>query len=329
MRLIAGVCCFLLMCAVAMPHDQRHAPTMPDRFAIGRDTFFDVGPPFDYYELLLVTPAGNDSVVERVILTPPGNACTVPAKVELARATMHQSVGSLFGTTNPCTISEEELKRELRRGKKQLVFSGAKVAMQVQCGTESRVIRSDILDRDMFDPHPNTPRHTSWTMQLLARLDQALGPGVMQKPMFPMPGNPERPAAYFGSAILGGLDSGRYDVLFDLPPGKLSEIYRAANTPIPPPTVRLLNSVPFQPVTPVVPGYPAIARAAHIEGTITFKADIDSDGNTTNLVFGGGSPFLRHAVEQTVRGGKFPPAAFHQQIEATIEFALNCPNPSK
>jgi len=44
------------------------------------------------------------------------------------------------------------------------------------CGGETRLIRSDILDRDMFDASAHTPENTAWTMQLLEKLDKPLGP---------------------------------------------------------------------------------------------------------------------------------------------------------
>jgi hypothetical protein len=67
--------------------------------------------------------------------------------------------------------------------------------MQVGCGGEGRRIRMDILDRDMFDPHPATPERTSWTMTLLGWLDELLGSAVMDRPVFTLsemspPGRP-------------------------------------------------------------------------------------------------------------------------------------------
>lgn len=49
------------------------------------------------------------------------------------------------------------------------------MTMEVSCAGQSRRIRIDILNRDMFDPQAGTPEHTSWTMALLGRLDRALG----------------------------------------------------------------------------------------------------------------------------------------------------------
>ena len=43
----------LSICAMTLAKDRKPAPPMPDRFVIGRDTFFDFGPPFHYVELLL------------------------------------------------------------------------------------------------------------------------------------------------------------------------------------------------------------------------------------------------------------------------------------
>ncbi len=46
------------------------------------------------------------------------------------------------------------------------------------------VINAKILEKDWFDKSPNTPKNTQWTLALLQRLDKAIGPGVMDKPIF-------------------------------------------------------------------------------------------------------------------------------------------------
>lgn len=158
---------------------------LPDQFEIGVHTFFDFGPPFDFYQLYVVRPAENGTIVERLTFTPAANKCYAPAKLETSSASLRESISELIGSKNPCAIPDKELKRELKRCKKCLVFSGSTVTMQVNCGGTTRVIRSDILDRDMFDAAANTPTNTAWTMQLLDNLNQALGPGVMEKSMFP------------------------------------------------------------------------------------------------------------------------------------------------
>lgn len=314
----------LSACAITLAKDRKPAPPMPDRFVIGRDTFFDFGPPFHYVELLLVNPSSSSGTsIERVILTA-GYKCTLPPKIEVAKATLKQSVAGLFGATNPCTIPEKDLNRELKRRKHQLVFSGANISMQVQCGGQTRIIRSDILDRDMFDPHAGTPEHTSWTMGILAQLDRALGPGVMDKPMITLPGNAAGQAQIPDSPTFQEIAAGKYDPLFPGTTDKPSQIYLSTKEAIPTPTVSLIKSSPFTPLVAPMPQYPAIARAASVEGTFTFTVDVQSDGRTTNFGVESGAPLLRSAMEDASHGWVFPKEAAGQQVAVTVEFALNC-----
>ena len=329
MRCCLVVCCTLMVGLPAWSRDRQPAPAAPDQFEVGRLTFFDFGPPFDFYELLLVRPAANATSIERITLTPAGDACTQPAAIETASATINEPVAALFGSTNPCTIRAKELRRELKRCKKCLVFSGADVAMQVQCGNQTRIIRSDILDRDMFDPAANTPEHTSWTMQLLARLDHAVGPGVMERPTFPIGDTAEPPAVGPESEALRDVGLGKYDGLFQRTTVKASDVYRAAQSRPPAPSVRLLSSSPVQPEVLVLPKYPPLARLAHIEGSVTFTAEIDSNGNTAGFALLKGHPMLSGAVKEAVNGWKFPKQAATQLVQATIDFGLNCPAQSR
>src|ERR1700674_3199567 len=140
--------CSVVVCAVLTAYSvpflsapalpKKHAPALPtpDQFIVGRHTFFDFGPPTDFYELFIVRPAANGSSIERISLTPPGDICIAPAKVEALSASSSQAPAELMGFTNPCAIPEKELRRELKRCKNCLVFSGAKVVMQVRCGTQ-------------------------------------------------------------------------------------------------------------------------------------------------------------------------------------------------
>jgi len=196
-RIIAATLCVLSSISIASAQKSKISAPVPDHFEIGRDTFFDFGPPFDYFELLLVRSKNSGSAVQRIILTPAGDSCLVPAKVETSSVLLNESVSTLLGNANPCAIPEKELHRELKRCKHCMVFSGVDVTMRVPCGATTRLIRSDILDRDLFAATPDTPEHTSWTMQLLARLDQVLGPGVMEKPAFSRSGR----GADYGSKL--------------------------------------------------------------------------------------------------------------------------------
>jgi len=320
------VCAVALLGAAVVHEGRQTAPTVPDRFTIGRHTFIDVGPPNDYYEILLVTPSTGGSLVTKITLTPATDICFMPAKIETISGSLPSSPRDLLGSVNPCAIPEKELTTELKRCKNCLVFSGADVAMQVQCGDRTRVVRSKVLDKDMFDPNPHTPEHTSWIMQLLNRLDQVAGPGVLDQPIFPALANDKTPVQNEASpAVLQDISAGKYDSLFHDTPDKPSDLYRAAQVRPVIPTVRLESSTPFQPLSFTLPKYPVIPRVAHVQGTVSVSFAVTAKGGVTNVSFESGPPLLRASVEDAVSGWTFPEAAFEKQIHTTIVFDLNCP----
>ena len=165
---------------------QTSGSPIPSHLTIARHTFFDFGPPNDYFEIIDVAPAGNALSVQRALITPPGIACLQSPKVELSSGVLHDNMQELLQSRNPCSVSERQLARERARCKKCMVFSGVDVTMQVSCAGEERRLRMDILDRDLFGSKPGTPQNTSWTMSVLEKLDAVLGPGAMDKPMFPV-----------------------------------------------------------------------------------------------------------------------------------------------
>jgi protein TonB len=324
MQFSVAICAVLVLCSSALAQEPRLKSIQPTEFEIARRTFFDFGPPFDYYELFLVRPAGSGVSVDRITLTPPSDACSPSAKLETASKSLQESVGALLGQSNPCNIPEKELRRELKRCKHCMVFSGATVVMQVQCGSRTRLIRADILDKDMFDPAPNTPEHTSWTMALLRKLDQAVGPGVMEKPMFAIPDREKATSPPALSEALRDLGLGKYDVLFSGAPDKPSDLYRAAQIVPSAPSVRLVSSSPLAPKLVMTPQYPPLARLAHVEGVVSFKMEINANGEASNLTLISGHPLLWPAVKDAGSKWKFPIDAAGQEIQATIEFTSNC-----
>ena len=97
----------------ATPQRRKPQPPAPDQFLIGRRTFFDIGPPFEFYEIFSVRSATRGgTLVERIQVTPPGDVCTQGATVEVATGLFSESVADLLGGTNPCSISEKDLRRE-------------------------------------------------------------------------------------------------------------------------------------------------------------------------------------------------------------------------
>jgi len=239
-----------------------------------------------------------------------------------------ESVAELLGSKNPCAIPEKDLKREIKRCKKCLVFSGSKVTMRANCGGETRLIRSDILDRDMFDASAHTPENTAWTMQLLEKLDKPLGPGVMDKPMFadvtPAPWKPH--ASEIEANAIGDVERGKFDILFRAPRSNLP-IFIARPRSLRRPR-RLQSSSRCFPlcqklllnrITRV------LAKMTHTEGDVTFAFEVDSNGVPTGLNVIAGHPLLQAGVKDAVAKWRFSTMAAGQKIQATIQFAINCP----
>lgn len=300
----------------------------PTQFEIGNMTHFDFGPPFNYYELFVVRPIDDGSSVERITLTPAADRCLRTATTEVAVGKINASVQALFGAENPCAIPEKKLRREAKRCKHCLVFSFAATTMQVQCGGPTRLIRAEVLDQDMFAANPHTPKYTSWTMDLLKQLQEAVGPGVMSKPMFALP-EKQSPSAQLDPAVARGLAEGQYDTLFTGASEKVSDIYQSSLKPAPVPTVELVSSEPLSPSQFVAPAYPPIAAVAHVEGDISIRIATDNDGNVLTVALDAGSPLLLGPARAAATQWKFPRNPSLAEIHATLRFSLNCPPPTQ
>ncbi len=139
--------------------------------------------------------------------------------------------------------------------------------MQVNCGGETRLIRADILDRDVFDPAIKTPQNTNWTMGLLNKLEKAAGPGVMDKPTFSEIGEKTTTPSLFGqeeSEALKELAEGRFNGLFPAASPKVSDLFQQTQTaPVAHPTVTIKEIKPRAPENPILPKYPPIALMTH------------------------------------------------------------------
>jgi hypothetical protein len=318
------------MCCPAFAQEQEKVPSMlqPDQFEIGRDTFFDFGPPFNYYEVFVVRPATIGSSVTRILLTPPVDACFVPAKLEVRSASLKESASDLLGAVNPCAIPEEALRKEANRCRNCLVFSGANVSMQVPCGARTRIIKAKVLEEDWFEKFPNTPPNTQWTMTLLDHLDHAIGPGVIEKPMFPAAEAANRSDEIGDPEIRSNLASGKYDALFEGASDRISELYLAAQKSPVIPTARVVSVEPFNPKTLVPPEFPPIARLVHLEGTVSVRFDVGLDGAPTKLRQESGPRLLYSSATKALQQWRFPESAVGQQIHAIFEFKTNCPRSS-
>lgn len=324
MRWSALILAVLIVSTCAWSDDPRPNATRPEQFEIGRRTFFDFGPPFDFYDLFFVRPSGEGAAVERVILTPPADECLAPAKVEFASAQLKDPPASLLGSMNPCAIPEKELKRKPKDCKHCQHFSGAEIVLRVRCGTQVRVIPAHIFEDYWFNPAAKAPKMTTSLMELTKRLDDAVGPGVMEKPVFDVSNSSESSKVPPDSPDRRALGAGEFDGLFAWSRDRLSDLYHSSQNFPPSPTVRLLSTAPYEPESVILPIYPPIARAARIEGQVTFEADIDSSGSPTNIVFVNGHRLLTAAVQDALNSWKFPKEADNRQIHGTFEFLLNC-----
>ncbi len=305
---------------------QESSSEFPSQLLIARHTFFDFGPPFNFYEVITVDSKPDGLEIERVLVTPAGNACFSPPTVESKAAFMHASMVELLKGQNPCNIPEKDLRKELKRCKHCSIYSGAEVTMHVSCRGKERAIRMDILDRDMFDPNANTPKQTSWTMAVMSSLDEVLGPGVMEKPMFG-PGKPETASQQAEATIMHRLRSGEFDTLFNSKQ-LLSELARQSAQPLPSPNIVLQDYSPAAPIEVELPRYPPIAKAAHVDGKVSVSFHVTPDGRTENISFAKQS-VLESTTQAAVEKWRFPETAEGHDEHVTLEFKLNCPSPAQ
>ncbi len=322
LRAVAFV--FIVFLTSGLGRAQGIEADFPKQLVFARLTFFDFGPPFDFYEVLSLEDRGTDTDVKRMLVTPAGNACIQPPSVETEGTTIHKSLEELLHGKNPCGIPEKALRQERKRCKHCLVFSGVNVTLSVSCKGEKRRIRMDILDKDLFDRSPNTPPNTSWTMAVLSQLDDNLGPGVMDKPALSLGAPKPKSSNASDPAMLAALKNGQYDGLFDSEK-KLSELYRESQEPSRLPSVQLLGVTPVPPVSADLPQYPPIARAAHVEGEVKVSFDLSSTGKVESLFFDSGSELFRASVTDAISKWQFPPSSDGRHEQAKIGFMLNCP----
>ncbi|HEY2820584.1 MAG TPA: hypothetical protein VGJ06_06035 [Candidatus Acidoferrum sp.] len=217
------------------------------------------------------------------------------------------------------------MSRELKRCRKCSVFSGADVTMRVRCGSTERFVRSAILDRDIFGSRSNTPKNTSWSMDLVGRLDHAVGPGVMERPAVSNFTN-RNVSIHEGpeSAAERDAAAGEYDALFGTSDENPSTIYRQAQQLLPAPEVSLRSSAPVSPVSVVLPAYSPLGRATQFSGLVFFTLDVDRDGVPSNFEMAGGPPFMRAEVEQAALQWRFPKDLIYLHVTAAISYASGC-----
>jgi TonB family protein len=182
----------------------------------------------------------------------------------------------------------------------------------------------NILDRDIYDSRAPTPTNTSWSMRVLSKLNESLGPGSEAKPMFQIGVAPHHDVP--NTPLIQAIREGKYDALFGKEQG-VSQIVHEAELPPPPlPSVQVLSVIPYFPVSTETPGYPPIAIAARVEGIVHARFDVTPDGKAQNIVFEYQSNLgmLQGAVGESISKWNFPQPAWGQSGKVAIRFALNC-----
>lgn len=72
------------------------------------------------------------------------------------------------------------------------------------------------------------------------------------------------------------------------------------------------------------PAYPAIAKAAHVSGTVNVQVTVDENGNVISARAVSGHPLLRASAESAARQAKFSPTKLSgQQVKVTGVIVYN------
>lgn len=297
---------------------------LPSEIVIGRNSFMDIDPPFNYYDLTILRSAGKKTEVERISLTPPSDTCYPRVEIRVAHLILDEALFHILEETNPCLTPEKKLRDELKRRKRGSIFSGMNVAIQVECARGMRMLRSDILDRDIFEKHPTTPQYTAWSSVLLDKLDQATGDQPWDKPIFPLANAVPTATITIQSQVMQDIEDGRFDQLFGDAPDHPSVLYRMAQIAPRQPFIELIRSEPTRPTVYVDPVYPPIAKAARVHGTVDFHLMVGANGLATGVVIDGGPRMLWQAVTDAIAMWNFSTNHSGKAIQGSIRFGLNC-----
>jgi hypothetical protein len=327
MRIVLALGIALLIGSLSVAQKHKDQEPFPTELVIGRDSFIDVGPPFNYYDLTFLRSVGEKTDIERVSLTPPADACYPRAEIKVFHVILDESLNSVLQSTNPCSISDKALKAELKRRSKGLVFSGMNVSIQVQCTVKTRIIRADILDRDIFDEHTRTPQYTSWSRALFEKLDQSTGDRPWDEPIFPVSAPAVPPTSQ--SAALQAIADGKFDGIFGDSPDRPSALYRLAQNVPRRPFIELTKSDPVRPTVYVDPLYPPIAKAARVHGTVDFHLAVGDDGWAEGVTIDSGPKMLWQTTSEAIGKWKFSSNDSGKTVHGSVRFGLNCASEPK
>ena len=101
---------------------------------------------------------------------------------------------------------------------------------------------------------------------------------------------------------------------------------RVSEAPARPPATRLRISdmSPGMLMTPIRPTYPAIAKAAGVQGTVVVEAVISRTGTIESLHVVSGPPMLREAAMEAIRNARYQPYKLNNEpIEVETMITVN------
>src|ERR1035438_6767334 len=96
-----ALCMTLLLSGYSLSQSHKPQSPVPSEFLIGRHTYFDFGPPMDYYELFAVRERPNACEVKRITVTPAGDGCLAPPSVRVVTGQIEGPIAALLDK-NPC-----------------------------------------------------------------------------------------------------------------------------------------------------------------------------------------------------------------------------------
>ena len=302
------------------PWSKASAPA--SRLVIGEESFINAGQNLRFYQIYSFTGQGNTTSVKRLTITPAHDACSA-STVEASQGVLPETITQLLSNENPCSIPEKVLRREANRCGDCAISGGAHITMEVACHKSDHLIRFEVLDKDIFEPLPDTPKHTSKVFQLLKQVNAALGNNVMDRPAFPAGGQKPEPLPP-PSSELNDLANGNFDLLFEGAPDKPSILYKQTHEPRSLPTVTLKQSIPIAPLQAKLPDYPPSARTAHLDGDVEIRLVIGPDGDVKSVSALSGPSILQRGTLETANQWQFPKQPQSTNVNATISYRMNC-----
>jgi len=315
---------FILSClCVSVLAQKRTEPIpFPDQFVVGHYTYFDNGPAI-FEEIYIIRTTEHGNSIEKITMSPSHSSCWQPPTLESSTATTTEPIEELLQHKNPCTIPEKELTKKKKKCKHCQAYSFATTAMQVKCGTKTQLIPSFIYEDYWFDKSFKAPEITAWSMELVNHLNKLTGSDVMQKPIFNIDDGSGNKTAPLDSTTKEDLLNGRFDELFSSN-YKPSIIYRDSLSQYEPPSTAWVSFPDIKPIQTTSPVFPAIAKAARMEGKVEIEFEVNSEGNVINIKTISAHPYFEKAVREAINKWKYSKDAYGQHIKTTFEFKLNC-----